>query len=793
MELHSLSPPRPEEVSTHQSPSSTHTSRDENVPVALGAPALVSSIIASPTFVDHAFDSTSKDEHHIPTQHSENSDVGLPALYKKGAIEGNQAMQVITPELLVTTDITPAAPSPVPVGTSVIKLSLHSSLSHKGASLSETTVSASESLGSGRKKGNEHANPPRNAELEMRTGTTESSTSPTKILVTNPDIAESSLSKPATPGENPEQEFDPTLRVLRSIHPSSTAFSAHAARPSVAREATVIDRPPVPTASERNRGGGGNPSIDNILSGIMQLLGGDINLPRPPSLRLPPPPPLPPPAHHKPPSRINNRGPPNFNFPPPPPRPPHPQHLPPHLPHPQHSRPMLPHLPPPHPGHFDTIPRPPPPNFHFPPANHPNHPHHPQQHIHIVPLPHPPTVYPTPSEVSHLLGLNEQDRHRQPHPPPLDHGGHTATPALSEAALQNGNAEEVPTMHRETVRDDVPETSTELLPTSKSTIVLIHEGPVTTTSEGIEPTRPLGSSVDGKPPETADESKHSQAAKTNFSPGSGDNVPSGPVSGWLPVFLDSSNRHNGSKVTVNPAEEPEIITEPTEPSVFDITVVHSIGTVNKVAPSKTKQPSFETVSSTGDPFGMPEQDTFELAEAKTTEAQTVSTETFPSRTAAREPEVIYGTPTIEDVIPTRTPAITVPHTSTPLNGKESDVMMTLSGKGTLTPEMTHTRAPVRHQPPQSPTGRPIVIPVEIEDVRPVIGFPPELANGFPRLPDVRRPQSPHHNSTPRPKDKEHTTPARKQTSKPTPRRRPPYRTKNNNSNNNTLVRLVLHL
>lgn len=344
-------------------------------------------------------------------------------------------------------------------------------------------------------------------------------------------------------------------------------------------------------------------------------------------------------------------------------------------------------------------------------------------------------------------------------------------------------------MHRETVRDDVPETSTELLPTSKSTIVLIHEGPVTTTSEGIEPTRPLGSSVDGRPPETADESKHSQAAKTNFSPGSGDNVPSGPVSGWLPVFLDSSNRHNGSKVTVNPAEEPEIITEPTEPSVFDITVVHSIGTVNKVAPSKTKQPSFETVSSTGDPFGMPEQDTFELAEAKTTEAQTVSTETFPSRTAAREPEVIYGTPTIEDVIPTRTPAITVPHTSTPLNGKESDVMMTLSGKGTLTPEMTHTRAPVRHQPPQSPTGRPIVIPVEIEDVRPVIGFPPELANGFPRLPDVRRPQSPHHNSTPRPKDKEHTTPARKQTSKPTPRRRPPYRTKNNNSNNNTLVRI----
>ncbi|XP_002404782.4 uncharacterized protein LOC8031232 [Ixodes scapularis] len=617
------------------------------------------------------------------------------------------------------------------------------------------------------------------AVIEPPTGSTEASfiPGPEAIDVASPSSA-SEISD-----EDPEELLDPSLRVLRSIHPSTASASVHFPHHSHGREATPIMPSPV-SASERTRGGGGKPSIDNILSGIIQLLGGDANQPRPPSMRFPPPPLLPPPQPHKLPSRINNRGPPNFNFPPPPPRPPQfPHHLPhpPHPPHHQHSRPNLPHLAPPQPGHFDTIPRPPPPNLHFPPVNHPNHPHHPQQHIHIVPLPHPPTVYPTPSEVSHLLGLNEQDR--QPEMPPMENDRHSATPALSQVDLHNGHVDDV-TMHRETVLDSVPESTTEQLPSSKSTIVLIHEGPVTSTSASIDPTRSVGTASEERPPdvsESTSQDTHSTDTSDTFDRPS--DVPSGPVSGWLPVFLDSSNRHNSTRVTVNTAEEPEIITEPTEPSVFDITVVHSIGTINhNVTPSKTKQPTFETIPPTRSEVGGSDEsiDTFQIEEAKTTVTQTAPTEAYPSRVDERdrEPEVIYGTPTIDKIVPSKTPLVSLSPTSTQPNTKDSDAVMTLSGKGTLTPEMTHTRAPVRHQQHQSPTGRPIVIPVEIEDVRPVIGFPPELSHGFPRPPG-----SPPLGSTPRPKTQ--TTSGQKQTSKGPPRRRPPYRAKHNT----TLVRI----
>ncbi|CAN7983446.1 unnamed protein product, partial [Ixodes hexagonus] len=616
----------------------------------------------------------------------------------------------------------------------------------------------------------------------------EASTSSTEvsfIAASEATDVTSASSVSETLDKDPEQQLDPSLRVLRSIHPSTASASVHIPHHSHGREATPIMPSPV-SASERTRGGGHKPSIDNILSGIIQLLGGDTNQPRHPSMRFPHPPPLlPPPQPHKLPSRINNRGPPNFNFPPPPPRPPQlPHHLPhpPHPPHPQHSRPNLPHLAPPHPGHFDTIPRPPPPNLHFPPVNHPNHPHHPQQHIHIVPLPHPPTVYPTPSEVSHLLGLHEQDR-QQPEMPPMENDRHSATPALSQVDLYHGNAEDV-TMHRETVLDNVPESTTEQLPSSKSTIVLIHEGPVTSSSVSIEPSRSAETVSHKRPPDDSEgTSQESHSTDTSDAFNRPSDVPSGPVSGWLPVFLDSSSRHNGTRVTVNQAEEPEIITEPTEPSVFDITVVHSIGTVNQnVVPSKTKEPTFETVPPARSEVGGPKEstDSFQIAEAKTMVTQTVPTETYPSRVdeRVREPEVIYGTPTVDKIVPSRTPVVSVSPTSTPPITKDSDAVMTLSGKGTLTPEMTHTRAPVRHQQYPSPTGRPIVVPVEIEDVRPVIGFPPELSHGFPRPPGP-----PSLGSTPRPKTQ--TTSGQKQTSKGAPRRRPPYRAKHNT----TLVRI----
>ncbi|XP_075548249.1 uncharacterized protein LOC142582427 isoform X1 [Dermacentor variabilis] len=632
-------------------------------------------------------------------------------------------------------------------------------------------------------------------------------------------------------GTEPQQDDseDASLRVLRSIHPSS-ATPAHVVHHSRSREATPVST--AAAATERTRGGGngsgGNPSIDNILSGIIQLLGGDMNLPRPPSMRLPPPP-LPPHSpqqhhHHKPPSRINNRGPPNFNFPPPPPRPPqlppHPPHPPPHPPHPPHSapprpRPSLPHLPPPHPGHFDTIPRPPPPNFHFPPVNHPNHPHHPQQHIHIVPLPHPPTVYPTPSDVSQLLGLNDPDRQQRPHhhqddhqrpPPPATHytDQYEATPALSESPPAN-NEPEQPTMHRETVRDNGPEvmaTATEHLPPSKSTIVLIHEAPVS--SSPVEEVTPTSVSDDAAVEETRYEGDTRHDVRPTMTEGDlepSGKVPSGPVSGWLPVFLDSSVRANSSRVSVNTAEEPEIITEPTEPSVFDITVMHSIGTVsNVVTPSQTIRPTFSTTAPSVEvemstESSSTDADEIEVTQPSDGEAEPPSSShTSKTSNAEKEPEVIYGTPKLESTPPTAPSTTLQPslrstttavHSNThTASENESDVVMTLSGKGTLVPDVTHTRPPVKHN--QSPTGRPIVIPVEIEDVRPVIGFPPELSLGFPRPQDGHGSQRPG-GSTSRPRPKEPTGPPRKTTSKPgsSPRRRPGYRPKHNA----TLVRI----
>ncbi|XP_049272239.1 proteoglycan 4 isoform X2 [Rhipicephalus sanguineus] len=657
--------------------------------------------------------------------------------------------------------------------------------------------------------------------------------SATELRVAEVTTLPSFTSGPVETEPQQDDTEEASLRVLRSIHPSS-ATPAHVVHHSLSREATPVSPSAAAAATERTRGGsngsGGNPSIDNILSGIIQLLGGDMNLPRPPSMRLPPPP-LPPPSpqqhhHHKPPSRINNRGPPNFNFPPPPHRPPqlppHPPHPPPHPPHPPHSapprpRPSLPHLPPPHPGHFDTIPRPPPPNFHFPPVNHPNHPHHPQQHIHIVPLPHPPTVYPTPSDVSQLLGLNDPDRQQRPqhhdghqHPPPLPPGAHDtdqheATPALSEFPPIN-NGPEQPTMHRETVRDNGPEvmaTATEHLPHSKSTIVLIHEGPVS--SSPVEEVTPTSAGDDVHVEKTrhdGDEGHDVRPTRTETDLEPSGKVPSGPVSGWLPVFLDSSIRANSSRVSVNTAEEPEIITEPTEPSVFDITVMHSIGTVsNVVTPSQTIRPTFSTTApsvevGTSTESTSPDSDEIEGTEASDGELETPpSSQGSKTSNAEREPEVIYGTPKLENTPSTgptttlqpsiRSTTTTTGHTNTHMTKEnESDVVTTLSGKGTLAPEVTHTRPPIKHN--QSPTGRPIVIPVEIEDVRPVIGFPPELSHGFPRPQDGHGPQRPGA-STSRPRPKEPTGPPRKSTSKPgsPARRRPGYRPKHNT----TLVRI----
>nr|XP_037278645.1 LOW QUALITY PROTEIN: nascent polypeptide-associated complex subunit alpha, muscle-specific form-like [Rhipicephalus microplus] len=662
---------------------------------------------------------------------------------------------------------------------------------------------------------------------------TDSVISATELRVAEVTTLPSFTSGPAeTEPQLDDDTEEASLRVLRSIQPSS-ATPAHVVHHSLSREETPVSPAAAAAATERTRGGGngsgGNPSIDNILSGIIQLLGGDMNLPRPPSMRLPPPP-LPPPSpqqhhHHKPPSRINNRGPPNFNFPPPPHRPPqlppHPPHPPPHPPHPPHSapprpRPSLPHLPPPHPGHFDTIPRPPPPNFHFPPVNHPNHPHHPQQHIHIVPLPHPPTVYPTPSDVSQLLGLNDPDRQQRPQhhdghqqPPPLPHGAHDpdqheATPALSEFPPAN-NEPEQPTMHRETVRDNGPEvmaTATEHLPHSKSTIVLIHEAPVSSSPvEQVTPTSVSGNVHVEETRHGGDDRHDVRPTRTETDLEPSGKVPSGPVSGWLPVFLDSSVRANSSRVSFNTAEEPEIITEPPEPSVFDITVMHSIGTVsNVVTPSQTIRPTFSTTTPSVEVGTSTESNSPDSDEIEGTEASNAQAEPPPSpqgsktSNAGREPEVIYGTPKLDNTPstgPTTTLQPSIRSTSTTgltntyaTKENESDVVMTLSGKGTLVPEVTHTRPPVKYN--QSPTGRPIVIPVEIEDVRPVIGLPPELSHGFPRPPDGHGPQRPGA-STSRPRPKEPTGPTRKSTSKPgsPPRRRPGYRPKHNT----TLVRI----
>ncbi|XP_064470917.1 mucin-2-like [Ornithodoros turicata] len=562
------------------------------------------------------------------------------------------------------------------------------------------------------------------------------------------------------------QVADSVTRALRSVPP--TFVSGFHPSATFGREAPISPSPASQDGTDRTRGNG-NPSIDNIISGIIQLLGGDIKLPRPPSLRLPPPPMVPPP---KLPTRINNRGPPNFHFPGPP-RPP--THGIANIPHPP------PHLPS-HPGHFDTIPRPPPNNFHFP-SPHPDN-------IHIVPLAHPPTMYPTPSDVSHLLGLHDVDRR----PQEGQQLRPTATPPFSSKStlLEQHMHEERPT---EQTTLSKKTQSPAPLPTSstvtQSTIVLIHEGPITSDT----PTSSIGDVTASAVTEhTSDGNKHltpigsdvSEVPITDRTDNFGA-VPTGPVSDWLPVFLNRSERPDTMRTTINIAEEPEIITEPTEPSVFDITVVHTIGTVNNpIQASKTEDVTLEPASSVLSETRIPARnlsfsDTTEETVPTIAPSQTSTTGTLTRQPQhSREPDVVYGKPTTSPPS-AKTSAADSSTAIMSSIGEDSDVVMTLSGKGTLTPEMAHTRTPTQQH--RSPTGRPIVIPVEIDDVRPVVGPPPSFQHGFgrPSFSTNRAPAAPSSTS-PRPNNR-HSTPPSKQTppKPPSSRRRPPYRPKNNSS------------
>lgn len=218
----------------------------------------------------------------------------------------------------------------------------------------------------------------------------------------------------------------------------------------------------------------------------------------------------------------------------------------------------------------------------------------------------------------------------------------------------------------------------------------------------------------------------------------------GPVTAWVPFFVESSVGA-GKVVPSSWSEEPpQIITKPEEPSTFDITVKHKIGpdnskplTIPKISSTKT-YPLFEPSSSPPSPT--PSLVSSSLSSSTATRLLNSTTSSTahaginsssPTRTRILnrqteiEPDIVYGRPLDKNnVYGKRKPLDSSPISPSFSAGRPSRPYQINPTRELPNPVMATRTSPLpvtgSVSASTSMLGRPVVIPVEMDDVRPAL-------------------------------------------------------------------------
>ncbi|XP_022691275.1 mucin-2-like isoform X2 [Varroa jacobsoni] len=428
-----------------------------------------------------------------------------------------------------------------------------------------------------------------------------------------------------------------------------------------------------------------NPTIE-LLTGLIQLLGGDVRRRATPPPQQPQPPVL---------------SPASFNFHPPqaplvgPPPPP--QFLPP--PHPHHARPQPYDLAQQFPGkpNIPTYI----PHLNFPPGG-----HHLMGHHQATPHTPPSFYYPSPSDVSNILGVSNEIHSERPH-----HHFELKTSDIT------------PTV---TVPADLDEETTQppLRSSSRNTIVFIQDAPPSLLpSNTIVDSSVISASSLSATPVRNGHTDATEHEKGTFvievlepvatpRPSKAEVRPS---NAWLPVGAEDTSRMN---IHYDPHNEPDIITHGPEPSIFDITVVGDLNpTVSHGSDMGPPAEIITTESSASEPKIQPTPTTgFVAPESILPTTLSSPANTSPSLTVASTTSTIVYSEASSSSTPT--PSIVVSSTTT----TKDDVVY---GKSTGEVSVAPTGASTTSTSQASSTkghgiGKPYVVPVDVDPVRPSV-------------------------------------------------------------------------
>ncbi|XP_076342172.1 uncharacterized protein LOC143242587 isoform X2 [Tachypleus tridentatus] len=205
-----------------------------------------------------------------------------------------------------------------------------------------------------------------------------------------------------------------------------------------------------------------------------------------------------------------------------------------------------------------------------------------------------------------------------------------------------------------------------------------------------------------------------------------DFIPTAPFTGLAPVFYLNSRPSQVSNA--KKGKEPEVITEPIK---FYFTVTHSTG---RSGISKEREQGDSIV-----------QNEHVVSDSKIGNKNTtdVNVYNFRSELSVRESDVKFiHTNSGESILETRseTNQFLSPQDLGPTKNRNYEEIVTVYGSGTLSDDTTK-----RTSRWSFPTGRPYVVPIDIEDVRPFVGSGPSDGlignNNTPRFPSGKRGQN----------------------------------------------------
>ncbi len=443
--------------------------------------------------------------------------------------------------------------------------------------------------------------------------------------------------------------------------------------------------------------------MDDIISGIIQLIGGNVKLSRPP-------------INHKiqqlgqyrpdqglHATRINNRGPPKVSF---------------IGPVGQH----IPNLVPPSvligPGRPAGIALP------FPPS-----------HLARLPLPlniaptKPPFIIPE-SDVSFLLGLmkphikEDMDLIHMKNLPKIQTSqlhekikDKTTTSVINSRPLFTEKIIANPTILHEFLKSNsiysnlLSSLSTELLALNISKTMTSQETTKTITKSTLQNSsslsqEPISSFIIPSQPESP--------------------LPTGPITDWVPLYVPASVKTNEFA-----SEEPIIITMPDEPSVFELIVKHQIGPKTSISDSlptieptpalKTSVLNTLTENHEMNEFSISKTLSSSLITTATITRATISeisTESISASTTItsndtnmnkEDVEIVYGRPAPINHNKPLAPSFTT----------NIEEIITLSGSGKMSTKTQSISTTVKNS--VIAVGRPIVVPVEMDEVKPQVG------------------------------------------------------------------------